>query len=155
MKFDESKVKEMDLTFYGELYPTQSAYKYPKAGEDNSIVTVWVYDLNDSKTTKVDVGENADQYIARIEFTNDVNTLSVFRLNRLQNKLDILYADASSGKSRTVFSEENKYYISGPYDLTFLKDGKFLRISDRDGYAQIYLHDKDGKIKNQITYGET
>lgn len=155
MKFDESKVKEMDLTFYGELYPTQSAYKYPKAGEDNSIVTVWVYDLNDSKTTKVDVGENADQYIARIEFTNDVNTLSVFRLNRLQNKLDILYADASSGKSRTVFSEENKYYISGPYDLTFLKDGKFLRISDRDGYAQIYLHDKDGKIKNQITSGQT
>lgn len=155
MKFDESKVKEMDLTFYGELYPTQSAYKYPKAGEDNSIVTVWVYDLSDSKTTKVDVGENTDQYIARIKFTNDVNTLSVFRLNRLQNELDILYADASTGKSKTVFSEENKYYISGPYDLTFLKDGKFLRISDRDGYAQIYLHDKDGKIKNQITGGQT
>jgi dipeptidyl-peptidase-4 len=155
MKFDESKVKEMDLTFYGELYPTQSPYKYPKAGEDNSIVTVWVYDLNNSKTTKVDVGENTDQYIARIKFTNDVNTLSVFRLNRLQNKLDILYADAASGKSKTVFSEENKYYISGPYDLTFLKDGKFLRVSDRDGYEQIYLHDKDGNIKNQITGGQT
>jgi len=155
MKFDESKVKEMDLTFYGELYPTQSAYKYPKAGEDNSVVSVWVFNLYDSKTTKVDVGDNTDQYIARIQFTNDPNNLSVFRLNRLQNKLDILYADASSGKSKTVFSEENKYYISGPYDLTFLKDGKFLRISDRDGYAQIYLHEKDGNIKNHITAGRS
>lgn len=153
MKFDESKVKEMDLTFYGELYPTESTYKYPKAGEDNSIVTVWVYDLNDGKTTKVDIGNNTDQYIARIKFTNEANTVSVFRLNRLQNKLDILYADASTGKSKVIFKEENKYYISESYELTFLKDGRFLRVSDRDGYAHIYLHDKDGQIKNQITKG--
>jgi dipeptidyl-peptidase-4 len=154
MKFDESKVKEMNLTFYGDLYPNESTYKYPKAGEDNSVLTVWVYDLNDSKTVKVDVGNNADQYIARIKFTVDENTLSVFRLNRLQNKLDILFADASTGKSKVVFSEENKYYISKPYDLTFLKDGRFLRVSDRDGYAHIYLHDKDGQIKNQVTSGK-
>jgi len=153
MKFDESKVKEMDLTFYGELYPTESTYKYPKAGEDNSVVTVWVYDLNDGKSTKVDVGNNTDQYIARIKFTNDANTLSVFRLNRLQNKMDILYADASTGKSKVIFTEENKYYISESYELTFLKDGRFLRMSDRDGYAHIYLHDKDGQIKSQITKG--
>jgi dipeptidyl-peptidase 4 len=155
MKFDESKVKEMNLTFYGDLYPNESTYKYPKAGEDNSLVTVWVYDLNDSKTTKVDVGSNTDQYIARIKFTNEANTLSVFRLNRLQNKLDIMYADASTGKSNIVFSEENKYYISESYDLTFLKDGRFLRVSDRDGYAHIFLHDKSGQIKNQITSGYT
>lgn len=154
MKFDESKVKEMSLTFYGDLYPNESTYKYPKAGEDNSVVTVWVYDLNDSKTTKVDVGSNTDQYIARIKFTNDANTLSVFRLNRLQNKLDILFADASTGKSKVVFTEENKYYISESYELTFLSDGRFLRVSDRDGYAHIYLHDKEGQIKNQITSGK-
>ena len=154
MKFDESKVKEMNLTFYGDLYPNESTYKYPKAGEDNSVVTVWVYDLSDSKSIKVDVGENTDQYIARIKFTMDANQLSVFRLNRLQNKLDILYADASTGKSKVVFSEENRYYISESYDLTFLKDGRFLRVSDRDGYAHIYLHDKDGRIKSQVTSGK-
>lgn len=153
MKFDESKVKEMNLTFYGELYPNEFLYKYPKAGEDNSIVTVWVYDLDNNKTVKADIGTNTDQYIARIKFTNDDNTLSIFRLNRLQNKLDILFADASSGKSKTVFSEENKYYISESYDLTFLKDGSFVRISDRDGYSHIFLHDKNGQIKNQITKG--
>lgn len=153
MKFDESKVKEMNLTFYGEHYPTESTYKYPKAGEDNSVVTVWVYDLNDFKTTKVDIGSNTDQYIARIKFTNDASVLSVFRLNRLQNKLDIMFADASTGKSKVVFTESNKYYISESYELTFLKDGRFLRASDRDGYAHIYLHDKDGQIKNQVTKG--
>ncbi|MFZ4591307.1 MAG: DPP IV N-terminal domain-containing protein, partial [Ignavibacteria bacterium] len=122
MKFDESKVKEMNLTFYGDLYPNESTYKYPKAGEDNSVVTVWIYDLNDSKTTKVDVGSNPDQYIARIKFTKNPGNLSVFRLNRLQNKLDILFADASTGKSKVVFTEENKYYISESYELTFLSD---------------------------------
>ncbi len=154
MKFDESKVKEMNLTVYGELYPAEATYKYPKAGEDNSIVTVWVYNVSASKTTKVDVGENTNQYIARIKFTIDANTLSVFRLNRLQNKLDILFADATTGKSKVVFTEENKYYISESYELTFLKDGSFLRVSDRDGYAHIYLHDKDGKINNQVTSGK-
>lgn len=154
MKFDESKVKEMNLTFYGDLYPNESTYKYPKAGEDNSVVTVWIYDLNDSKTTKVDVGSNPDQYIARIKFTKNPGNLSVFRLNRLQNKLDILFADASTGKSKVVFTEENKYYISESYELTFLSDGRFLRVSDRDGYAHIYLHDKDGQIKNQVTSGK-
>lgn len=153
MKFDESKVKEMNLSFYGELYPNEFLYKYPKAGEDNSIVTVWVYDLETDKTVPADIGKNTDQYIARIKFTNDDNTLSIFRLNRLQNKLDILFADASSGKSKVVFTEENKYYISESYELIFLKDGSFLRISDRDGYAHIYLHDKNGQIKNQVTKG--
>ncbi len=153
MKFDESKVKEMNLSFYGELYPNEFLYKYPKAGEDNSIVTVWVYDLDNDKTIKADIGTNTDQYIARIKFTNDDNTLSIFRLNRLQNKLDILFSDASSGKSKTVFTEEDKYYLGRSYELTFLKDGSFLRVSDRDGYSHIYLHDKNGQIKNQITKG--
>ena len=153
MKFDESKVKEMNLSFYGELYPNEFLYKYPKAGEENSIVTVWVYDLDKDKTVKADIGTNTDQYIARIKFTNDDNTLSIFRLNRLQNKLDILFSDASSGKSKTVFTEEDKYYLGRSYELTFLKDGSFLRVSDRDGYSHIYLHDKNGQIKNQITKG--
>ncbi len=152
MKFDESKVKEMNLTFYNDLYPSESSYKYPKAGEDNSVVTVWTYDFENGKTVKADVGSNTDQYIARIKFTPD-NILSIIRLNRLQNKLDILFSDAKTGKTNVVFTEEAKYYISESYDLTFLKDGKFIRMSDRDGFAHIYLHEKSGQIKNQVTKG--
>ena len=152
MKFDESKVKEMNLTFYNDLYPSEFTYKYPKAGEDNSVVTVWTYELENGKTLKIDVGSNTDQYIPRIKFTPD-NILSIIRLNRLQNKLDILFADASTGKSNVVFTEEAKYYISESYDITFLKDGKFIRMSDSDGFAHIYLHEKNGKIKNQVTKG--
>ncbi|MFA5010731.1 MAG: S9 family peptidase [Ignavibacteria bacterium] len=153
MKFDESKVKEMNLTFYNDLYPSEFSYKYPKAGEDNSVVTVWVYGLENGKTVKVDIGNNTDQYIPRIKFTPDNNTLSIIRLNRLQNKLDILLADALTGKSNVAFTEESKYYISESFDLTFLKDGRFLRMSDRDGWAHIYLHEKNGQIKNQVTKG--
>lgn len=153
MKFDESKVKEMNLTFYNDLYPSEFSYKYPKAGEENSVVTVWVYEVENGKTVKADIGSNTDQYIPRIKFTPDNNTLSIIRLNRLQNKLDILFADASTGKSEVVFTEEAKYYISESYDLTFLKDGSFLKMSDRDGWAHVYLHEKNGRIKNQVTKG--
>jgi len=69
MRFDESDVKEWTLTYYGELYPEKHSYKYPKAGEDNSVVTVHIYDLNSGKTTMMDVGEETDQYIPRIKWT--------------------------------------------------------------------------------------
>ncbi|MFA7359982.1 MAG: S9 family peptidase [Candidatus Kapaibacterium sp.] len=153
MKFDESKVKEMNLTFYNDLYPSEFSYKYPKAGEENSVVTVWSYDLENGKTVRIDVGSNTDQYIPRIKFTPDNHTLSIIRLNRLQNKLEILFSDALSGKTNVVFIEEAKYYISESYDLTFLKDGRFIRMSDRDGFAHIYLHEKNGQVKNQVTKG--
>ncbi|MDD5362110.1 MAG: S9 family peptidase [Ignavibacteria bacterium] len=153
MRFDESNVKEYNLTFYGDLYPNESKYKYPKAGESNSIVTVHVYDFKDKKSVKVDVGNNPDVYIARIKWTPVQNTLSVIRLNRLQNKEDILFADAVTGVSKTGFTEENKYYIRESYDLTFLKDGRFLHLSDKNGYAHIYLHDKNGKVISQVTKG--
>lgn len=152
MKFDESKVKDMNLTFYGGLYPSEFLYKYPKAGEDNSVVTVWAYNIENGKTVQVDVGKNTDQYIARIKFAPG-NVLSFVRLNRLQNKLDILFADPQTGESSTVFTEDSKYYIGESYDITFLKDGSFIKISDRDGFTHIYLHDKNGKIKNQVTKG--
>lgn len=152
MKFDESKVKEMNLTFYGDLYPSEFSYKYPKAGEDNSVVTIHTYNVQSEKTVNVDVGENTDQYIARIKFTPN-NMLSIIRLNRLQNKLDILFADPLTGKSNTVFTENSKYYYGESYDITFLKDGRFIKISDRDGYTHIYLHEKNGKIKNEVTKG--
>ncbi len=153
MKFDESKVKEYEFPVYGDLYPSSYKYKYPKSGEDNSVVTVWIYDLNKKNTIKVDIGKNTDQYIPRIKWTNDNNLLSVIRLNRLQNKMEILITDAETGSSKVILKDENKYYLSEIYDLTFLKDNKFIRESEMDGYKHLYLYNIDGKLINQITKG--
>jgi dipeptidyl-peptidase 4 len=157
MRFDESDVKEWWLTFYGELYPDHHRYKYPKAGEDNSIVTVHVYDLETGRTTKMDTGKETDQYIPRIRWTQNPETLAILRLNRLQNKMEILLAEVNSGESRVLYTEENKYYIEdGNFDdIEFLENAtQFIIMSEKDGYKHVYLYDMDGKQISRITQGE-
>ena len=154
-KFDESRVKEYTLTFYGDLYPRLYTYKYPKAGEDNSIVNIYVYHLDNNETVKMDVGEETDQYLPRIKWTNDANILAIERLNRLQNHLDILLADAQTGHSRVMYSEDNKYYIDITDNLTFVNENdKFLITSERDGYNHIYLYTIEGDLVKQLTSGK-
>ncbi|MCB8964501.1 MAG: DPP IV N-terminal domain-containing protein [Bacteroidales bacterium] len=156
-RFDESKVKMFNMTmFEGKLYPENYTFKYPKAGETNSVVSIHTYDLESKKTTTMDVGSETDQYIARIFWTTNPNQLSMIRLNRLQNKLDIMLADATSGKSSILYTETNKYYIEEPNDnyLTFIPDGKsFIITSEQDGYKHIYLYGMDGKLIRQLTKG--
>lgn len=153
-KFDESKVKQWSMRYYGELYPDDYTYKYPKAGEDNSIVNVYVYNIESQKTVKMDVGTETDQYIPRINWTNDNNTLCITRLNRLQNKLELLLSDVNTGTSKVILTETNKYYVDITDNLTFLKDGKhFIWSSEQSGYNHLYLYDLTGKLINQITDG--
>ncbi len=154
--FDESKVKQYTLPFYHKKnpYPEEYTYKYPVAGENNSIVQIYTYDLATGKTVKMDVGENTDQYIPRVKWTTQPDKLAIERLNRLQNHLDVLVADASTGKTKTIYTEDNKYYIDITDDLTFLPDGRhFLMTSEKDGYNAIYLYDMDGKKAKQLTKG--
>jgi dipeptidyl-peptidase-4 len=154
-RFDESKVKQYTLTFFGSLYPKWDAYKYPVAGEDNSVVQVYVYNLEDGKTTKMDVGSNTDQYIPRIKWTTQSGLLAIERLNRLQNHLDILLADVATGNTSVLYSEDNQYYIEITDDLTFLPDGKhFLITSEKNGYNAIYLYAMNGKLVRQLTKGD-
>lgn len=153
-RFDESKVKEYTLTYYGELYPDWETYKYPKAGEDNSLVDIYVYELATGVTTKMYIGEETDQYIPRIKWTNNPEILAIQRLNRLQNHLEILLADASSGNSHIMYTEDNDYYIDITDNLTFLEDNKYFLISSEvDGYNHIYLYNIDGTLKKQLTHG--
>lgn len=154
-RFDESHVKQFNMTMYNrELYPENYAFKYPKAGEENSIVTIHVYDLSTGTTQKMDVGEETDQYIARIKWTTNPNELAMVRLNRLQNKMDVLLANANSGESKVLYTEENKYYIEEPTDyfLTFTSDGKnFVITSEKEGWNCIYLFDMNGKQVSRLT----
>ena len=153
-KFDESRVKEYTLTYYGDLYPELYTYKYPKAGEDNSLVDIYVYHLDDNETVKMDVGAESDQYIPRIKWTNDANILAIQRLNRLQNHLDILLANTFTGDSRVMYSESNKYYIDITDNLYFLDDNEhYILTSEMDGYNHLYLYNiQDGLVK-QLTSG--
>ncbi|MEE4258428.1 MAG: S9 family peptidase, partial [Bacteroidales bacterium] len=153
-KFDESRVKEYTLTYYGELYPDLYIYKYPKAGEDNSFVNIYVYHVDKKETVKMDIGEESDQYIPRIKWTNDPNMLAIQRLNRLQNHLDILLANAFTGESRILYSEDNPYYIDITNNLTFVGENDwFIMTSEKDGYNHIYLYNIEGGLVKQLTSG--
>jgi dipeptidyl-peptidase-4 len=156
-RFDEAHVKQFGMPVYMNLlYPESYSFKYPKAGEENSLVTIHVYDLDSNTTKTMDVGEETDQYIARIKWTPDANKLSMIRLNRLQNKLDILIADVITGKSEALYTEVNKHYLEEVTDdyPIFTEDGKFFIIpSEKDGYKHIYLFGMDGKLVRQLTTG--
>jgi len=156
-RFDESRVKLFNMTTYNrELYPENYTFKYPKAGEENSIVTIHVFDLESNSTKKMDVGPETDQYIARIKWMPLSDKLCMIRLNRLQNQLDILVADVTTGNSEVAFSESNKYYIEEVGDdyLTITPDGKkFILTSERDGYKHIYIYDIQSKKITQLTSG--
>ncbi len=154
LRFDESHVREFFLTTYGSLYPGQHRYKYPKAGEANSIVTLQVYNLATGNTSRIDTGPETDQYIPRFQWTRNPGVLSFQRLNRHQNHLEILLADISTRQIRLLYEEKDKYYISITHDLTFLDDGKhFIITSERDGYNHIYLCDIYGRLVKKLTQG--
>lgn len=142
-RFDERKVKEFFMTIFGDLYPEAYEFKYPKAGEQNSDVTIHVYDLETGKTARMDVGTDEDYYIPRIKWTNDPEVLSVIWLNRLQNHVKVLHANVLDGVSEIVYEEMNDRYISEATDdmITYLPDNEsFLLISEKDGYFHFYLH---------------
>ncbi|WP_242921379.1 S9 family peptidase [Pontibacter liquoris] len=152
--FDETKVPEYNMQLWGELYPQDYKYKYPKAGEPNSVISISVYDLSKGKTVKMDTGSEIDIYIPRIKWTQNPNLLSIQKMNRLQNTLEILHANATTGKTDLVLRETDKAYIDVTDDLTYLEGGKnFIHSSEKDGYNHLYLYKMDGKLVRQITKG--
>lgn len=154
--FDESAVKEYNMQVWHGLYPIDYRFKYPKAGEENSKVDIAVYNLRNDQKIKLDLGEEGDIYIPRVYWTQDPSILSIVRLNRLQNKLEILHTDLTSGETTPVLTEESRTYVDINFtdDLTYLKDNKhFVRTSEKDGYKHIYLHKMNGDVLRQITKG--
>jgi dipeptidyl-peptidase 4 len=152
-RFDESRVKEFTLQYYDSLYPRNDFYKYPKAGEENSKVDIFIYDINTWNTRKADIGRDYE-YIPRIKWTADENVLCIFKMNRQQNKLDLMLCDANTGKSSVMLHEENKSFIEINDDLTFLANKtNFIWTSSSSGYNHIYLYKMDGTLDKQITSG--
>jgi len=154
-RFDESHVKEFSMFLYdGAPYPREHRFKYPKAGEQNSHVTIHIYNVETGEIIQADTGPAHDQYIPRIQWTYAPGILSITRLNRHQNHLEILLADASSGSTTLLYSETNRYFVEITDDLVFLKDGKhFVLSSEKSGYRHLYLYDLSGRQVNAITSG--
>jgi dipeptidyl-peptidase 4 len=153
-QFDESDVKEFNLTTYGELYPKEELYKYPKAGEKNSIVSLYNYNLQNNKATLIFKTDSDWEYIPRVKWTQNPDVVSFQRTNRHQSQLELILYSVSTGKSTVVLNEQNKSFIEITDDLTFLKDGKrFIWTSSRNGYNHIYLYQIDGMLIKQITFG--
>lgn len=153
LRFDETDVKEFRLTYFNnELYPTESTFKYPKAGELNSKVSVHCYDIATKKTEKIDIKGDIDQYVPRMKWTPD-GELCIFRFNRHQNDLTLLLYNPKNGKISELLREQNKAFIAITNDFTFLNNKQFLWASDKDGYYHIYLYDMNGKMVRQLTKG--
>ena len=158
LRFDERAVKEFTMTNYRDgLYPEYVTFKYPKVGEENATVTVHIYNIGAGGTIDVAASLSEDYYIPRIKWTKDPNQLCVYRMNRHQNQLELLLANAKSGKTSLLLKESSKTYVSEfVFDnLFFLEDGKsFLWTSEKSGWHHIYLYDMKGKEKQQLTAGE-
>ncbi|MBT8252338.1 MAG: S9 family peptidase [Bacteroidia bacterium] len=155
IRFDETEVPEFSMDVYGEdLYPDQLVFKYPKAGEKNAEVKLFIYDLKKDKTLEVKVGKSySDFYIPRLKWTNNAEILSAQYMNRHQNELDLWMIHAGNMSSDLVLAEKDEAYIDVTFDLTFLKDNSFIWTSEADGYNHIYHYNLKGKLINQVTKG--
>lgn len=166
IRFDETAVKEYSMKMFqgkspslkeNASYPGEYTYKYPKAGEQNSLISVFSYDLKSKTKIEVDLGEETDIYVPRLKWTADANDLAVFRLNRRQNKIDVLFANPHTGDSRLFFTEKNDRYIGEDFldDFIFLPDNDYFVVnSERDGFSHLYLYDRQGFEVRQLTQGE-
>lgn len=154
IRFDESEVPEFSMSMFGkDLYPTIETFKYPKAGEKNSVVSLHIYDAALHSTKEINLSKYNDFYIARMQWTSDANVLSAQVLNRHQDNLDLLFVDGTTGVSKVVLNEKDKAYVDVTDNLTYLADNSFIWTSEKDGFNHIFLYDKNGKLKNQVTKG--
>ena len=129
--------------------------RYPQAGEANPIVRVGVVNVTGGESKWMDTGANTDVYLARVNWLPDSRRVAIQRLNRAQNQLDLLFADAATGASKTILTETDKYWINISDDLYFFSDNKrFLWSSERTGFRHFYLYDNSGKELAQLTSGE-
>ncbi len=154
-RFDETEVSEFTLTKYNnELYPEYLTFKYPKVGENNSIVSIHIYNIESEKVIQIDLGPNQDIYIPRIFWTNDPNQLFVYKLNRHQNHLMVYSVNAITGELQQVIDERSAYYIEISDDIRFLSNNsQFVWSSEKSGYNHYYIYDMNGKEVSALTSG--
>jgi len=155
LEMDERKVSQYPLVDFSSPSGEAEMERYPIAGGANPIVRVLVASLNGGEPRVMDTGTETDIYIPRVNWLTDSRHLAIQHLNRTQTTLDLLIADAATGKTRAALGETDPNWVNVSDDLYFLKDGKrFLWSSERSGYRHLYLFDLEGKQLAQLTKGE-
>src|SRR6266446_396452 len=155
LEMDERKVSQYPLVDFSSPSGEADLERYPVAGGANPVVRVLVVFVQGGEPRAMDIGAETDIYIPRVNWLNDSKHIAIQRLNRAQNTLDLLIANAATGKTRTALTESDPSWVNVGDELYFFKDGKrFLWSSERTGYRHLYLYDLEGKLLGQITKGE-
>lgn len=164
IRFDESQVPMFSFPEYKGMFPSRDeyasypgayTYKYPKAGETNSTVSVHTFDIKSRVTRKMNLEMDADGYIPRIKFTSDPEKLAIMTLNRHQNRFNVYMANPRSALCKTVIRDEAEQYIKEQAysDIVFYPEN-IVMMSERDGYNHLYLYSIGGNLIKQITNGK-
>lgn len=151
---DESTVDvipRLDITGGGATVIEQ---RYPRAGRPNAVVELYVHDRQSGRRTKVDLGENKDIYLARVNWSADGRTLYVQRQSRDQKTLDLLSVDPATGASKVIVTQTSDAWVPLTHDFKALEDGNFIWSSEETGWKHLYLYDRDGRRIRAITSGE-
>ncbi|MEI6866535.1 S9 family peptidase [Flavicella sp.] len=154
LKFDESEVPTFSMDIFGKnLYPSSFAFKYPKAGEKNSKVTLHIADLKSKSSKEIELGSY--EYIPLLKWTNDDKNVAVITLNRHQNKLKLFSINSTDNSIQLLLEETDSCYIdvNNIDNLTFLQDNSFIFQSEKSGFNHLYHYSAIGKLKKQITKG--
>ena len=163
IRFDESQVPMFSFPEYKGMFPSRDeyasypgayTYKYPKAGETNSTVSVHTFDIKSRVTRKMNLEMDADGCIPRIKFTSDPEKLAIMTLNRHQNRFNVYMANPRSALCKTVIRDEAEQYIKEQAysDIVFYPEN-IVMMSERDGYNHLYLYSIGGNLIKQITSG--
>lgn len=163
IRFNESQVPMFSFPWYKGMapakedyttYPGKYEYKYPKAGETNSTVTVHTYDIKSHVTRQMDLPLDKDGYIPRIKFTSDPEKLAIMTLNRHQNRFDLYLANPRSATCKVAIRDEAEQYIKEQeYGSIAFYPNHIVLMSERDGYNHLYLYTIAGNLVRQITKG--
>lgn len=155
LQFDVSRepiYPQLDLL---PLPPKYEPQRYPKAGEANAEVRLGVVPASGGQTRWMDLGETRDALLARVYWVPDSSGLLAQRLNRVQNRQQLLMADAASGAARVILEESDPYWINVRDNFRWLDNGReFLWWSERDGFGHLYRYSREGKLLAQLTQGE-
>ena len=156
LRFDESEVPTFEMMRYDDkLYNKAYSFKYPKAGDKNSVVTLHLYDVASGKVDQIPTGTNTDQYILNLQWTPS-GKLSFYRVNRLQNHFEVVLRE-DCGTLRTIYEEKSATYVERPSAATirFFDERRFVVQEESTvGYNHLYLHDINKGRLNAITSGK-
>lgn len=163
IKYDESKVKQYSLQLFkgrspelteNAIYPGTYSYKYPKAGEENSRVSAWSYDIKSHRIQQLNIPLATDGYMPRIVSTVDPDKIVIYTMNRHQDVLNIYGVNPRSTVSHLLIKESVPKYVKEEAMANIRLTKDFILLpSDRDGYMHLYLYNSNGTLKRKIGDG--